>query len=217
MSLDEYLKLAQIGFYVTAGSVAVLTYIKAKNGLLNAVNTEYKKRVMDRLAEVSRELLAEYDPESPKHWSKVDSVREVLARLHENVVPHKEEILQSGKMWPGIPISSKEQELYRSVAVLRSDPFILRHIRDRLVDFFENRANVMTQVYCEAIRTYAEGLGKGKYWDTLEENHGWLHNQILAELRKRGCGIEQLEVEVHGLRNSIQDYLESFDPIRRKS
>ncbi len=46
MTLDDGLKVTQIAFYVAAGVVAILTYLKAKRGLLNTVNTEYQKKVV---------------------------------------------------------------------------------------------------------------------------------------------------------------------------
>jgi len=170
---------------------------------------------MDRLAEVSRVLIAEYDPLSPQHWSRIDSVKEVLAQLHEEILPNKDEILKTGKMWSGIPVSKKEQDLYRNVDIFRSDPFIPRSIRDSLVDFFQNRAEVMSAIYIEEISAYQKGLAKGKYWDTLADNYNWLHNRILDKLYARGCGIPQIETEIHALRDQIQNYLEQFDPIKK--
>ncbi len=217
ISLTQFLVLSQIAFYLIAGTVAILTYIKAKNGLLNAVNTEYKKRVFDRLAEISKELLSEYDPESPKFWTKADSVKEVLSILHSHILPDKDRILKTGKIFPGIPVSSKESELNRMAAVVRSDPFIPKHIRDKLVDFYEARANVMTEVFFNKVTEYTNQLSKGERWDTLETNHNWLHNEIMDDLRNRGCGISELENEVHDLRDMIQNYFESFDPLKKRS
>ena len=214
INLDDVLKVAQIAFYLAGTTVAVLTYVKAKNGLLNAVNTEYKKRVMDRLAEVARDLLEEYDFDSAKHWSRVDSVKQVLAQLHENIAPHKEKILETGQIDSGIPMSSKAVELFRMANVIRSDPFIPRPLRDRLVDFFQMRFDVMTSVYIEEIGWYKDRLKEGKYWDTLETNRHWFHNRILGKLMERGCGISQIEEEVHQLRDAIQKYFDQFDPIK---
>lgn len=215
MNLDTYLKLSQIAFYMVGGTIAVLTYIKAKNGLLNAVNTEYKKRVMDRLAEVSRELLSEYDWQSPKHWSRLDPVKEVVDRVHEGILPHKESILKSGKILSGIPISARERELFGIVDVLKSDPFIPRKIRAMLVDFYKNRAEAMSSVFLEEITVYQQGLAEGRHWDSLERNRYWIHNNIIMKMEERGCGIGQVEEEVHVIRNAIQEYFEQFDPIRK--
>lgn len=213
MTLDDKLKIAQLAFYSVGTVVAILTYIKAKNGLLNAVNTEYKKRVMDRLAEISVELLSEYDSFSPKCWYKTDSVKEVLDRFHKHIAPHKDEIIKSGKIFPGVPVSTKEAELKRQATVFKSDPFIPKKIKERLVDFFESRAQVMGGVFFAQINKYGEELAKGKHWGTLDNNHAWLHNKIMEDMRKQGCGISEIEKEVHDIRDSIQNYFESFDPL----
>ena len=44
--IDQILKVTQVLFFGIAGTVAILTYRKAKDGLLNTVNTEYQKKVI---------------------------------------------------------------------------------------------------------------------------------------------------------------------------
>lgn len=46
MTLDTLLKVAQISFYLIASTIAILTYIKAKKGLLNTINSEYHKKII---------------------------------------------------------------------------------------------------------------------------------------------------------------------------
>ena len=54
MTIDTLSKIVQISFYIVVGLTAVLTYISAKKGLLNTVNTEYQKKVINRLEEISK-------------------------------------------------------------------------------------------------------------------------------------------------------------------
>jgi hypothetical protein len=89
-SIDDALKLVQIGFYVTGGAIAVLTYRAAKRGLLNSVNTEYQKRVMDRLAGLSDELFAEFDPDSEHFWAKEQMGGPLLDHVLNDFLEHKE-------------------------------------------------------------------------------------------------------------------------------
>ena len=95
--MDTLLKVVQIGFYITAASIGILTYLKAKNGLLNTVNTEYQKKVIDRLAELSTELLDEFDSSSDNYWLRENSVKEILDRIHEEIMPHKNEIISGAR------------------------------------------------------------------------------------------------------------------------
>lgn len=70
MPPDKYgdaLTLAQIAFYVVGAIVAIPTYRAARRGLLNTVNTEYQKRVMDRLHRLSEDLYSEFDESSDTH------------------------------------------------------------------------------------------------------------------------------------------------------
>ena len=63
--IDQILKVTQILFFGIAATVAILTYRKAKDGLLNTVNTEYQKKVINRLDELAKELGSEFDSKSP--------------------------------------------------------------------------------------------------------------------------------------------------------
>jgi cobalamin biosynthesis Mg chelatase CobN len=213
--MDIILKIVQIGFYITGASVAILTYMKAKNGLLNTVNTEYQKRVMDRLAELSVELFDEFDSESENFWAKEDSVKEVLDRVHEDVTSHKHEIITQGMDISGIPIPKKISKLGASLSQIKSDPFIPSDIRNKIVSLIEGRVAAMHGAYHAEVEKYQEGLKAGKYWDTLETNHHWLHNKIIDHLRQSGFGITELEGKVHNIRSDIQAYFEGFNPIKK--
>jgi hypothetical protein len=59
---------------------------------------------------------------------------------------------------------------------------------------------------------YCAELVKGKYQENLDENKYFVHNRVMKELRKRGCGIEEIEEEVHKLRLAIQGYFREFHP-----
>jgi hypothetical protein len=50
-ALGDILKILQITFFGTGTIIAILTYRAAKRGLLNTVNSEFQKRVMDRTAQ----------------------------------------------------------------------------------------------------------------------------------------------------------------------
>src|SRR5579863_8950000 len=93
---DKYgdlLKFVQIGFYTIAAIVAILTYRAARRGLLNTVNTEYQKRVMDRLQRLSEDLYSEFDPSSPTHWSKMRPVHDAIEGINEVFFRWKDDIL----------------------------------------------------------------------------------------------------------------------------
>lgn len=216
MDLDAVLKIVQMAFYVTAGTVAILTFVKAKNGLLNSVHTEYQKRVMDHLADLSEELYSEYDPESEHYWVNQQSVHEVLERLHAEFKPYKYDIITKKQPPPGIPVSSLESKLRRLLDKYKSDPFIPFDIREKIVEFFSKRVAAMNEAFVTEIEKYKNELAEGKHWDTLDQNRHWIHNRILDRLNSAGCGISQVQEHVHAIRNDIQRYLEGFNPIKKR-
>lgn len=213
MDIDAIAKIAQTTFYVVGGTVAVLTYLKAKNGLLNTINTEYHKKVIERLAAVSEELYKEFDYFSDKHWIKDESVKEVLDCIHKELVPHKENVIAEGIKDPPIPISKRETELGNLLDKYRSDPFLPEEIRDRVVKLLQKRCDAMSDAFMETFENYQLELGKGKHWETLDTNVHWLHNQIVDSMSKRGAGISDVEREVHEIRLAIQKYFKRFNPL----
>ena len=213
--MDIAVKIFQIIFYLTGSTIAVLTYIKAKNGLLNSVNTEYQKKVMERLSQLANEMYDEFDQSSDKFWVREDQAKEVLSELHEQIIPYKHEIITNKEISSGFKLPSKFEELDSFLKKIKSDPFVPKQIRDKVVSLLEKRTSTMFSSYLEELEEYKNGLKEGKYWDTLETNHHWFHNKINDRLYKDGCGISQIEEAAHEIRAEIQNYFESFNPIKR--
>lgn len=212
--MDTVLKIFQIGFYITGSVIAILTFIKAKNGLLNSVNTEYQKRVMDRLAALSDELYSEFDPSSETYWGKDDPVKDVLDRLHEEIRPYKHEIITKKEIFPGNPTPESFRNLTIYLDKLKSDPFIPASIREKVVSNLETRTQTMFSAYMQELDSYKEGLKEGKYWEDLDMNHVWIHNKINQRMYDNGVGISQVQDAAHQVRLAIQEHLENFNPIK---
>jgi len=174
--MDLALKIFQIGFYVTASVIAVLTFVKAKNGLLNSVNTEYQKKVMERLSDLSEE----FDFSSANHWSKNKALDEVLERIHEYAAENKHEILTGKAGFAGVPLPQRQLEMMASLERIKSDPFIPSRIRGKLVDILERRISSTFEAYHSVIKDYQDDLAKGKGWDSFELNKslGGLNDQV---------------------------------------
>jgi hypothetical protein len=214
---DKYgdlLKLVQISFYSIAAIITVLTYLAARRGLLNTVNTEYQKRVMDRLQRLSEDLYSEFDPSSENYWPKVQPVDEALKRINSNFDRHKKEILTHGESF-GIPVTQDILRLQRLLDPVISDPFVPDNIREAVVDLLETRLNVLQSIYIAEFEQYERELAEGKHgpW-TKFEDVGALHNRIVDKQRLQGCAVDQIESDVHDIRGLIQDYFDSFNPQR---
>ena len=218
LAADEFgdvLKIVQIGFYTIAAMVTILTYRAARRGLLNTVNTEYQKRVIDRLQKLSEDLYSEFDPSSETYWPRMRAVHEAVEEINGVFERNQDQILAERKYVFGIPVTKDVQRLRRLLGPAVSDPFIPDEIRSAVVDLLENRIQVLGSLYSDVFEKYSNDLAKAKrepFTDLEDVNN--IHNKIVEQQRLRGCGIAQIEDEVHEIRALIQDYFDSFNPHR---
>lgn len=204
-----------MAFYLTASTVAILTFIKAKNGLLNSVNTEYQKKVMERLSQLSEELWEEFDYSSEKHWSNDKNLKDTLDDIHEYAINNKHEILTKKTGFHGIPMPKKQIELMALKEKLKSDPFVPNEIRNKLVSILDNRVSSMFEAYHSVIGEYQKEIENGEHWDKFDDNHGWIHNKVVSVMRKNGAGITDLENAAHEVRLEVQKYYNQFNPLKK--
>ena len=216
--IDDVLKIVQIVFYIIGSIVAILTYLSAKKGLLNTVNTEYQKRVMDRLKELSDELASEFIPESPNFWITSHNIHERVDVINKEFLKNKKSILEQGIFPVGIPWGNDQLRLYKLVQTVKTDPFLPRNIRNMIVEALEKRASIIGEVYFNVLRDYADNLAKGIGTSSkdLETNKMQVHNNIVKKLREQGVGIDDIESEIDKIRLAIQSYFESFDPLKKR-
>jgi hypothetical protein len=215
-TLGDSLKIIQIAFYTIGMIIAILSYRAAKRGLLNTVNTEYQQRVMDRLHKLSENLYGEFDPSSPTHWATVRPVHNAIEEINDVFENHMDEILAARKYYYGTPYTEDVKRLRHLLDPVVSDPFIPENIRAAVVDLLRNRLHVLHGIYIREFEKYADSLAKGKQSPLTElDDVNRLHNKIVDQMNKQGCGITQIEQEVHEIRGLIQDYFDSFNPHRR--
>ncbi len=212
-TLDEWQKTAQIAFFTVGIVISILTYLKARRGLLNTVNTEYQKRVMDRLKEISDKLYAEFDADSDEHWTKNSSVAAEIEKINETFLRNKDEVHECG-YWPfGVPVMANISRLRTILGPLESDPFVPKVIRDEVVTFLRDRLHVMSSIYYDAFEKYSTKLAKGKQEPIADlDGRNKIHNDVVKKLNEQGCGLSEIESEVHAIRKKIQGYFESFFP-----
>jgi len=215
-ALGDILKIIQIGFYAIGTIVAMLTYRAAKRDLLNTVNTEYQKRVMDRLHKLSEDLYSEFDLSSPMHWATIRPVHHAIQEINEVFENNMDEILTARKYYYGIPYTEDVKRLQHLLDPVVSDPFIPENIRAAVIDLLKNRLHVLNGIYIREFEKYADKLANGKQLPLSElDDVNSLHNKIVEQKNMQGCRITQIEDEVHDIRGLIQDYFDSFNPHRR--
>jgi tetrahydromethanopterin S-methyltransferase subunit B len=214
--LGDALKIVQITFYAIGAIIAMLTYRAAKRGLLNTVNTEYQKRVMDRLQKLSEDLYSEFDPTSPMYWASRRPVHDGIRQINEVFQNNRDEILAAKKFYYGTPYTEDMKRLQHLLSPAVSDPFIPDNIRAVVVDLLQNRLDVLYGIYTSEFEKYAGKLAKGKQSPLTElDDVNNIHNKIVEQMNMQGCGVTQIEKEVHEIRSLIQDYFDSFNPHRR--
>ena len=134
ISIDDALKLTQIAFYIIAGTIGVLTYRSAKKGLLNTVNTEYHKKVIERLRDLADQLADEFIRGSPNYWAGSDSLKRVIDRVNMDFQRGREFFLEKGEFKGPILVSDIVLRLDDLIWEIKSDPFVPKELRDLTMD-----------------------------------------------------------------------------------
>ena len=215
MILDSILIIVQIAFYLVVGSVAVLTYLKAKKTLLNSVNTEYQKRALQKVEEISEFLISEFDAESENFWAnkKMDTVE--AAKLMINEFNKEKEMFLKEEKWIGsIPSNTSLLKFDNWVTKVKSDPFVPKEIRRIVVEKLQARISKAREIERQELLKFGDALiidkGKSdlKYWE-----YG-VHNLVVEKSNVEGVGVSQIEEMVHLIRIGIQKYYEKYDPLK---
>lgn len=219
LSIDDILKIVQVGFYITVATITVLTYRSAKNGLLNTVNTEYQKKVIAKLEELSNELGSEIDSTSPNYWAKYNPIREGVDEINDVFARTKDYILELGEYPFGVLFPENISRMSNFLTKIKSDPFVPKGVREMIAGFLEHRLEVTQSIYISELESYSEALVAGKKFfrtDGEDPDFDEFHNSIIDKLNCRGCGICEIESEINKIRLYIQAYLESFNPIKNR-
>lgn len=214
MTIEDYLKLVQILFYLTGGIITVLTFLIAKKGLLNPINTEYHKIAFVKIKELSEVLLSEFDPKSENYWAKDNLLEEYFKEVHDIFEKNKEQILKTKKFPMGRPSPRGFDRLTDIIREIKSEPFLPSEIRNIIVEHLEVRTKKSFSIQMEELDKYFNELANGKYQGELKHNYAFVHNRINDRMYKSDCGISQVEEQIHEVRLEIQKYLKKYDPLK---
>jgi len=125
---------------------------------------------------------------------------DAVRKINKQFLASKEAILREGKFEPGIPTNQDYERLSRLLQRIKSDSFIPEKVREKAVDLLGTRADVILEIHINELNRYCKELAKGKWAGGLEDAESVIHNRVIDELRQRGCGISEIENEVHKLR-----------------
>lgn len=213
--MEIAVKIFQSLFYVIASTIAILTYLKAKDGLLNSVNTEYQKKVMEKLAQLSEEIVGEFDFSSKNHHSKDLTFGELVSRVNRFAKENKEEMLAGNLKFIGTPATEQMIVGLTKPSLIETDPFIPSGIRAKLTSFYKMKYEETYSVYREVILEYQNALENGDsiWWRNIDSAPGILRNRVNDILDNRGIGLSKLKDFAHEIRNDIKKYYDNFNPI----
>ncbi|MGG3124078.1 hypothetical protein ABEP18_26175 [Priestia megaterium] len=227
--IKDIAALVQICFYIVGATIAILTYRSAKKGLLNTVNTEYQKRVMDHLHLLSEELYAEFNIESEfyyystikdeKHDGRVQGFYPgldefLLSRKHAIEEFFSRTLIKDKESTIILKKTSAEARLERLSSKVKSDPFLPDHIADYVVSYLTKRLTITRKVIDEELKLFENQLFKAGEKLIPDEEVRDLRIRILHKLEKQGYDSSQVEIEVHNIRNMIKEHLKSFNPLK---
>lgn len=216
--LSNTVSIIQICFYITGATVAILTYKSAKKGLLNSVNTEYQKRVMDHLEALSDLLFSEFDPDSDNYWAGPGegwNVSDMVKMDIERFNRLKEMGGDLRDLKGGYRLPDLGDKLTKIINRVWSDPFIPDDIATYVFDKLSHRRNSMNKIVIEEIDNFRDKLVNDDYGD-LKNIDSIVHNKVVKRLYESGSGISQVEAEVHNIRLKIKSYLKSYDPLKKE-
>ncbi|MCA4158042.1 hypothetical protein [Priestia megaterium] len=218
LALKDIAVLVQICFYIIGATIAILTYRSAKKGLLNTVNTEYQKRVMDHLESLSEKLYSEFKPESKEshafEFNLGEELEDTLRAHNKQCRSLKSKKTKEDFVIYAIEETKLETSLYKLTMELISSPFLPDHIAEYVAKYlllrYEKLGTIIDDCYeelivpellkCEPINDILHY--KSKFMDTVS-----------SRLSITEYSPAKVELEVHEIRSMIKQYLKSFNPL----
>lgn len=225
--LKDIASIVQICFYVVGATIAILTYRSAKRGLLNTVNTEYHKKVIEHLERLSEILYSEFDPESDAYYIRsfniAEKVRETF-KIHNEGIKEGAVVNNIFRVVRDIGQTELELRLQKLIKEIKSSPFLPDHVVNYVVEHLTERLDVIDTVKAEQFVIFIEPLVIETQLIIVEEDHSEpginlafncesFEERVYSVLEKRGFLNKAAEEEVHKIRLMIKGYLKSFNPL----
>jgi len=216
LSLESAQKMAQILFYFVVATIAVFTFLKAKNGLLNSVNTEYQKKVIERLLELSIDFREHFDTKSPHYWANDRSITRLVDDVNNAFLDGP--YLEYDEEYPyGYSRTAMSERIQYLLGKVKADPLIPSQIRNGIFETLDHITFVREAVHHAAVDEYYEHIKQGGELyktDGTDFEYQKFHNKIIQRLADNECGISEMEHRIIYINEIIQVYLESFDPVK---
>lgn len=178
------------------------------------MNTEYKKRVMDNLDHISKELNKYSDENSDHYWSKKGDI--VIDYLEKIVDVYINEDKYDPKvvthLRTSIDKAIMDNHIKKLLFEVQSEPFLPEEVINKINFYLKEKVHEMDRILYEEIIKFKKQLRKGQYDHCLSDAPYIVSNIINDKMYENACGVSQIEEDIQNIRLYIRKYLKSFDP-----
>lgn len=218
INLKDITAIVQICFYIIGATIAILTYRSAKRGLLNTVNTEYQKRVMDHLETLSESLHEEFNfgrKENRKdQYDYYNSVEEHIKLILDSFENHLE------KNNPRDTFKFKQltfprifEELIELAVQVESDPFLPDHISKYVTKYYVKNRTINLRMVMREETQYLVSILRSQNEINRDRLLLYAKQSMKLHLEGTGYGFSQNKKHVMLIRTMIKEHLKSFNPL----
>lgn len=211
--LEPIKSVFQTLFYMVTIAVAILTYINAKKSILSPVNTEYQKRIFDRLAEVTSFLCSEFQMGSSEYYLYQLPMEETLKEITDEYERIKNDIEDKNDFHvTDYPVNPEWIKFRKKYDEVQFDPYIPEKLKTPILEYLNKRAESSSIAHNQAVSNFIRDANEESCAYVIKEDSWRLHNYFLEALEQQKCDTETLEPEVNKIKENFQEYMQSFQP-----
>jgi len=171
------------------------------------MNPVFLRQTVKKLLWLSDYIVSEHDSTSDNYWENhmkfiFGRVRKITELLEEARNLEKTEILTS-ELYVD-PWLMKQENLARRIY---TDPFLPKQIREKVANFYSDRAVEMGMVYTKVMSQFCTDLYKGKIRDINSELKIQAWGKLGDVYFKKGWGWERSAKRIIEMRGEIENYL----------
>lgn len=213
----EYIELiksiSQIIFYVVTMIVAIFTYINARKSILSPVNTEYQKRIFDRLSEITNFICSEFQFGKSEYHLYQLPMEETLKEIVGEYELVKSSIADKGSFdITDFPASKEWIKFSKKYDEVQFDPYIPEKLKEPILKYLSKRADAANIAHCQAVKNFIDYANEHGCSNVINIDNDEIHNYYLVAMEQQNCDVDSLEIEVDKIKENFQKYMESFQP-----
>ena len=210
----ELLKnVAQILFWVLTSVLASLAYFNAKKTLLSPVNTEYQKRIFDKLEILSKKLFSELKIGDDNYWLYQRPMKEVFTEICNEYKNNKESVHEFGLEISCSSVGKNYIYFQKLADEIRYELFLPDALKEPLISYLEQRAEAEIFSTAFAVDSYINMINENKNYEEIdEEKFMEIENFYIDGMSESGFDNEAITTKNKEIMDKIINYVQSFNP-----